>query len=100
MRNLTHLPRPRLRREVDHLETEVGELIAERVGRRRRLLAPPAPLDRPLATDDPGFFELVLALEETYDIEIADDEIESLHTGRDLLELVRLSLTPTNWQVA
>lgn len=79
--------------ERERRSIEVKEIIAHRLDVDMRLILIDATLYEDLGADSLGIVELVLAIEETFDIDIADDDVERMRTVGDIADCV-LALIP------
>jgi acyl carrier protein len=66
----------------------IDEIIADVLMVDSRLIVDGARFYDELAADDIDMAELALAIEDEFDIEFSDDDIESINTVRDLKKLV------------
>lgn len=73
---------------ADRRVFEVKQIIAQRLDVDERLVLLDATLYGDLGADSLGIADLVLALEETYDVDIAEDDVERMITVRDIAECV------------
>ncbi len=71
------------------LEERVCELIVEQLGVSREEIVPEASFIDDLGADSLDIVELVMAMEETFDIEIPDDDAEKIQTIGDALSYLR-----------
>ena len=67
---------------------EVKQIIAQRLGIDERLVSIDATLCGDLGADSLGIIDLVLAMEEIYDIDISDDDVERMRTVGDIADCV------------
>jgi acyl carrier protein len=67
---------------------EVKQIIAQRLDIDERLVSIDATLCGDLGADSLSIIDLVLAMEETYDIDIADDDVERMRTVGDIADCV------------
>lgn len=70
------------------VETKVKDIIAEQLGINEDDIAPESSLSDDLGADSLDIVELVMALEEEFEMEIADEEAEQLDTVNDFIEFV------------
>jgi acyl carrier protein len=75
--------------EISELQRRVGGLIIEFVGRRAKVrVAGPSDALDDLGLDSLDVVELVMELEEEFDITIPDDHAERMKTIRDVLDFI------------
>ena len=67
------------------LEARVSELIVDQLGVTKEELVPKASFIDDLGADSLDIVEMVMAMEETFDIEIPDDDAEKIQTVGDAL---------------
>ncbi|PIR18251.1 MAG: acyl carrier protein [Deltaproteobacteria bacterium CG11_big_fil_rev_8_21_14_0_20_49_13] len=70
------------------VETKIKDIIAEQLGINEDDIAPESSLSVDLGADSLDIIELVMALEEEFEMEIADEEAEQLDTVNDFIEFV------------
>src|SRR5690606_5172977 len=71
------------------LEERVAEIIAEQLGVSKEEVVPEASFIDELGADSLDIVELVMAMEEEFDIEIPDDDAEKIQTIGDAIAYVR-----------
>jgi acyl carrier protein len=71
------------------LEERVKEIIAEQLGVSKEEVAPEASFIDDLGADSLDIVELVMAMEEEFDIEIPDEDAEKIQTIGDAITYVR-----------
>ena len=71
------------------LEERVKEIIAEQLGVSKEEVAPEASFIDDLGADSLDIVELVMAMEEEFDIEIPDEDAEKIQTIGDAISYVR-----------
>ena len=71
------------------LEDRVSELIVEQLGVTREEIVPEAAFIDDLGADSLDIVELVMAMEETFDIEIPDDDAEKIQTIGDAVSYLK-----------
>src|SRR5215468_9015333 len=81
-RSARHTPRAREGRMVA-LDTRVSELIVEQLGVSMEEIRPEASFIDDLGADSLDIVELVMAMEEEFDIEIPDEDAERIQTIGD-----------------
>jgi acyl carrier protein len=74
------------------LEDRVAAIIVEQLGVTRKELVPEAHISDDLGADSLDIVELVMAMEEIFDIEISDDDAEKIQTIGDVLAYVKKKL--------
>ncbi len=70
-------------------EERVIEIIADRLGVDKSEVVPEAAFIDDLGADSLDLVELIMAMEEEFDIEIADEEAEKLRTVQDVLNYIQ-----------
>ncbi|MEE2663806.1 MAG: acyl carrier protein [Myxococcota bacterium] len=66
------------------LAEQIHKLVAEQLGVDRNQVTPQASILNDLGADSLDVVELVMAIEESFDIEIPDDAIEAMRTIGDV----------------
>jgi acyl carrier protein len=74
--------------EID-LEQRVSEMIIEQLGSTKEEIVPEASFIDDLGADSLDIVELVMAMEETFDIEIPDEDAEKIQTIGDAIAYLR-----------
>jgi acyl carrier protein len=74
--------------EID-LEQRISEMIIEQLGTTKEEIVPEASFIDDLGADSLDIVELVMAMEETFDIEIPDDDAEKIQTIGDAVTYLR-----------
>jgi acyl carrier protein len=70
------------------VEAKVKEIICEQLGVGEDDVTPDASFIEDLGADSLDIVELVMALEEEYDMEITDEEAEKIRTVRDVVNYI------------
>lgn len=70
------------------VESKVREIIAEQLGINEEDISSDSSLTDDLGADSLDVVELVMALEEEFEIDISDDEAEKLDTVNDFIQFV------------
>jgi acyl carrier protein len=68
----------------DVLATKIRQLVAEQLGVDQNQVTPQASILDDLGADSLDVVELVMAIEESFDIEIPDEAIETMRTIGDI----------------
>ncbi len=71
------------------VEKRVKEIIVEQLGVSEDEVVPEASFIDDLGADSLDTVELVMALEEEFDIEIPDEEAEKIHTVQDAITYIQ-----------
>ena len=74
------------------LEDRVSAIIVEQLGVTKEELAPRASFIDDLGADSLDIVELVMAMEEEFDIEIPDDDAEKSQTMEDVITYVKAKI--------
>lgn len=67
---------------------EIKEIIVEQLNADEEFITPKTNLLSDLNADSLDAVEVILAIEDKYDIEVTDDEADSLNTVQDIVNLV------------
>ena len=74
------------------LENRVTEIIVEQLGVAREEVVPEASFIDDLGADSLDIVELVMAMEEEFDVEIPDDDAEKIQTIGDAVSYLKEKL--------
>ncbi len=74
------------------LEDRVSAIVVEQLGVTKEELAPKASFIDDLGADSLDIVELVMAMEEEFDIEIPDDDAEKIQTIEDVITYVKAKI--------
>ncbi len=74
------------------LEDRVSAIVVEQLGVSKEELAPEASFIDDLGADSLDIVELVMAMEEEFDIEIPDDDAEKIQTIEDVISYVKAKI--------
>jgi acyl carrier protein len=72
-----------------NLEQRISDMIIEQLGATKEEIVPEASFIDDLGADSLDIVELVMAMEETFDIEIPDDDAEKIQTIGDAVAYLR-----------
>ena len=73
-------------------QDRVSEIIVEQLGATKEEIVPEASFIDDLGADSLDIVELVMAMEETFDIEIPDDDAEKIQTIGDAVAYLKEKL--------
>jgi acyl carrier protein len=71
------------------VETKVKSLIAEQLGVPEEEIKPPSRFVEDLGADSLDIVELVMAMEEQFEVEIPDEEAETIKTVQDSVNYIQ-----------
>jgi acyl carrier protein len=74
------------------LENRITEIIVEQLGVAREEVVPEASFIDDLGADSLDIVELVMAMEEEFDVEIPDDDAEKIQTIGDAISYLKEKL--------
>lgn len=70
------------------VEEKVKEIVAEQLGINEEDITAESSLSEDLGADSLDVIELVMAIEEEFEIEISDDEADKFETVKDLIDFI------------
>ena len=74
---------------ADNIETKVREKIADQLGVAADEVKPESSFIEDLGADSLDIVELVMALEEEFNIEISDEDAEKIRTVKDVVGYIQ-----------
>ena len=74
---------------MSDLENKVKQIVAEKLGVSEDKVTPQASFVDDLGADSLDQVELIMALEDEFDMEIPDEEAEKLKTVKDALDYIQ-----------
>ncbi len=78
--------------DVKEIEAKIKEIIVEQLNVDESEVTPDASFIDDLGADSLDIVELVMAIEEAFDIEIPDEDAEKIRTVKDAIEYVKNKL--------
>ena len=77
---------------MDEVRTKVVDIIANQLGVDKETITPGANVIDDLGADSLDIVELVMALEESFDLEIPDEDAEKIRTVQDIYSYLESNL--------
>ena len=77
----------------NEMQKKVVDIIANQLGVDKEMVTAEANVVDDLGADSLDVVELVMALEEAFDLEIPDEEAEKIRTVKDIIEYLAKSLS-------
>jgi len=77
---------------MDEVRTKVVDIIANQLGVDKETITPGANVIDDLGADSLDIVELVMALEESFDLEIPDEDAEKIRTVQDIFSYLESNL--------
>ncbi|MBE3594292.1 MAG: acyl carrier protein [Candidatus Carbobacillus altaicus] len=74
---------------ADALFEQIRDLIADRLGVEVEKITPEASFKDDLGADSLDLVELVMELEDEFDMEISDEDAEKINTVQDVLDYIK-----------
>ena len=74
--------------DVKEVKAKVVDIIANQLGVDKEIITPEASVVDDLGADSLDVVELVMALEEAFDVEIPDEEAEAIVTVQDIFQYI------------
>lgn len=71
------------------LEEKIIDIIAQKLNLSKDQIKPDAAFTEDLGADSLDLVELVMAMEETFNMEVPDEDAEKLRTVKDVIEYVK-----------
>ena len=75
------------------VEEQVKKIIMEQLGVTAEEVKPEASFVEDLGADSLDLTELIMAMEEAFKIEIADDDAQKIHRVQDVVDYVKAHIT-------
>ena len=72
------------------IEEKVIEVIMEQLDVTREQCVPEASFINDLGADSLDLMELIMEMEENFDVEISDEELQNLRTIQDVIDYIRI----------
>ncbi len=74
---------------TSNLESQMADIIVDQLGATKEEIVPEASFIDDLGADSLDIVELVMAMEETFDVEIPDDDAEKIQTIGDAISYLK-----------
>ncbi|WP_448382748.1 acyl carrier protein [Desulfosoma sp.] len=74
--------------DINAMKAKVVEIIANQLGVEKDVITPQAHVVDDLGADSLDVVELIMALEEAFDLEIPDEEAEKIRTVQDIYDYI------------
>ena len=74
--------------DINEMKAKVVEIIANQLGVEKDVITPQAHVVDDLGADSLDVVELIMALEEAFDLEIPDEEAEKIRTVQDIYDYI------------
>ncbi len=74
--------------DKEAIKQKIVDIIAEKLGIEKDVIVPEAHVIDDLGADSLDVVELIMALEDTFDIEIPDEDAEKIRTVQDIFDYV------------
>lgn len=71
------------------IEKKVKEIIAEQLNVTEEECVPEAAFIEDLGADSLDIVELIMAMEDNFDLEISDDDLASIHSVKDVIDYIK-----------
>ncbi|GKT08233.1 acyl carrier protein [Desulforhabdus sp. TSK] len=71
---------------MSDMQNKVADIIANQLGVDKEIITPEASVVDDLGADSLDVVELVMALEEAFDLEIPDEDAEKIRTVKDIYD--------------
>ena len=72
--------------DKSQMQSKIVDIIANQLGVEKDVITPEANVVDDLGADSLDVVELVMALEEAFDLEIPDEDAESIRTVKDIFD--------------
>lgn len=74
--------------DINEMKAKVVDIIANQLGVEKDIITPQAHVIDDLGADSLDVVELIMALEEAFDVEIPDEEAEKIRTVQDIYDYI------------
>ncbi|MEJ5348323.1 MAG: acyl carrier protein [Desulfosoma sp.] len=74
--------------DINAMKAKVVDIIANQLGVEKDAITPQAHVIDDLGADSLDVVELIMALEEAFDVEIPDEEAEKIRTVQDIYDYI------------
>lgn len=79
--------------ERAEIESKLTDLLVDELGLEREKITPEATFEEDLEVDSLGVVELLMALEDNFDVKIPDEEAESITTVGQAIDIIEAKLS-------
>ena len=74
--------------ERSEIEAKLTDLLVEELGLERDKIAPAAKFEEDLEVDSLGVVELLMAIEDNFDVKVPDEDAENITTVSEAVDII------------